>query len=342
MSKRNAAAVSGASKAKISLHVPVMLTEVLEALALEDGKTIVDATFGGGGYTEGILKSVKCKVIAFDRDPGAVAQAKKDSIKWKNRLIAVEGCFGDLGRLLSGRGYESNTINGVVMDLGLSSIQLSDPVLGFSFLSDGPLDMRMSRRGETAADVVNSMSEENLAEIFYRFGEERYSRRIAKAITKKRTHQPILRTLQLAELIKSALPKERRTAHGAVTIHPATRTFQALRIYVNDEIGELRRGLAAAEEALTPEGRLAVVSFHSLEDREVKQFFKVRSALSPNVSRHFPPNPKEQLPPSFQIHRRGAMRPSEKEIGINPRSRSARLRWAVRTDAPAWGQEAVA
>lgn len=342
MTARDAAPATGSSAVRTPAHVPVMLAEVMAALAPTDGKTYVDATYGDGGVTREMLNSADCTVIAMDRDPEAAARARLESAQWNRRLTVVEGRFGEMDALLPAQGSPAGTVGGVVMDLGTSSLQLGDPARGFSFSADGPLDMRMSRQGPTAADVVNSMAEDEFADMLSRLGGERYARRIAGAVVIARARAPIERTKQLADLVTRVVPKERRTAPGAVPIHPATRTFQALRIYVNDEIGELRRGLAAAEGALAPDGRLVVVSFHSAEDREVKQFLARRSGRAPKASRHAPPSANDDRPPSFRLERRRAARPSAAEVAANPRARSARLRWAIRTDAPAWGLEAAA
>lgn len=318
-------------------HVPVMLAEVLAALEVADGGTYVDATYGDGGFTRGILESADCTVIALDCDPEAAARARREAARWNRRLVVVEGRFGTMGALLPAHGFPAGTIGGVAMDLGISSLQLGDPVRGFSFAGDGPLDMRMRPEGTTAADVVNDIEEGELARLLRRLGGERHARRIAAAVAEARAKSPITRTRQLADLVAGVVPRERRNAPGAVAIHPATRTFQALRIHVNDEIGELRRGLAAAEDVLAPDGRLAVISFHSLEDREVKQFLTRRSDRAPRASRHAPPLPGGGRAPSFRLVRRNALRPGAAEVAANPRARSARLRWAIRTDAPAWG-----
>jgi 16S rRNA (cytosine1402-N4)-methyltransferase len=231
-------------------------------------------------------------------------------------------------RLLGG--VDLDRVDGVALDLGLSSTQIDDAERGFSFRFDGPLDMRMGRQGQTAADMVNTLDETDLAHIIYRFGEERASRRIARAIVEARVHAPISRTGELADLVRRVVP---RSPGG---IDPATRTFQALRIYVNDELGELERGLRAAETLLNPGGRLCVVSFHSLEDRRVKEFFRQRSGTGPRPSRHRPDQSTAEPAPSFRLLRRGAIKPSAREVAENPRARSARLRAAERTAAPSW------
>lgn len=311
------------------LHSPVLLGPVRDGLAPRSGDTVVDGTFGAGGYSRALLDA-GCRVIAIDRDPDAVAGGAGLVAEAAGRLILLSGRFGDLDRLAAGAGVTA--ADGVVLDIGVSSMQLDQAARGFAFSRDGPLDMRMGRdsAGEaSAADLVNRLDETALADLIFRWGEERHARRIARAITAARAAAPIVGTAALAAIVRGAVP-----GAGRMDIHPATRTFQALRIAVNDELGELRRGLAAAERLLAPGGRLAVVSFHSLEDRLVKQFLIGHSAAAPRGSRHRP----EIAPaaPSFRLVRRGAITPDAAEIAANPRARSARLRLAVRTGAPAW------
>lgn len=301
-------------------HVPVLLREVMAALEPKDGGIYVDGTFGGGGYARALLEAADCVVWGIDRDPAAIAAAAALESAFHPRLHLVEGRFGEMDRLLAARGV--GNVQGVALDLGVSSFQLDDPARGFSFRFDGPLDMRMGRGGMTAADVVNSLEEDELAEIIKKYGEERFARRIARAIVAAR---PVRRTLELAEIIRGAV----RGGHDG--IDPATRTFQALRIYVNDELGEITRGLEAAERLLAAGGRLAVVAFHSLEDRTVKQFLAARSSARPGVSRHVPTPAKPAA--TFRLLQRRAVRPAEEEIAVNPRARSARLRAAERTAA---------
>lgn len=308
-------------------HVPVMLDEVLDALAPRQGAIYLDGTFGRGGYARGILEAADCRLVALDRDPQAIAAGRAMEREFAGRLRLVEGCFGDMDRI-SGEA----SVDGVALDLGVSSPQLDEAERGFSFRTDGPLDMRMSGEGPSAADVVNEAPEALLADIIWRLGDERRARQVARALVAARREAPITRTLQLAEIVRSVV---RASADG---IDPATRTFQALRLYVNDELGELERGLAAAERLLAPGGRLAVVSFHSLEDRIVKQFLRERSGAAPRGSRHTPA--LELGEPSFELLFRQARRPGEEECRINPRARSARLRAAVRTAAPAHGHDA--
>jgi 16S rRNA (cytosine1402-N4)-methyltransferase len=312
-----------------AVHRPVMLAEVMAVLSPRSGEAFVDATFGAGGYSRGLLERADCRVIAIDRDPDAVARARAMAEAFPGRLFVLSGRFADMVDLLAGLGIRS--VDGVVLDLGVSSAQLDQAERGFSFRRDGPLDMRMERAGVSAAEVVNTSDEATIARIISSYGEERYARRIARSIVEARSIRPIERTRTLADIVDRAVP--RRRARGEAEIHPATRTFQALRIHVNDEIGELKRGLAAAERLLAPGGRLAVVSFHSLEDREVKRFLNVRSGRVAGSSRH---RPARDVPvPSFRLLHRKALRPAADELGANPRARSARLRAAERTDAPA-------
>lgn len=306
-------------------HAPVLLQEVLEALTPGPGQTIVDGTFGAGGYTRGLLAN-GATVVAFDRDP-SVAPHALDIAGARFRLI--EARFSEMADLLG-----DGVVDGVVLDLGVSSMQLDQAERGFSFMRDGPLDMRMSARGATAADLVNTLDAEELARIIFIYGEERQSRRIARAIVRRREITPFSRTLELAEFIEGALGGRR----GAKT-HPATRAFQALRIAVNEELSELEAGLVAAERVLKAGGRLCVVTFHSLEDRIVKGFFALRAGRTPGGSRHAPPV-EATGDPSFQLMFNGVRAPSEAEMAANPRARSAKLRAAVRTGAPAWRQAA--
>jgi 16S rRNA (cytosine1402-N4)-methyltransferase len=308
-------------------HIPVMLQEVLETLAPKDGGVYVDGTFGAGGYTREILKAANCKVYAIDRDPEAQARAVAMAREFEGRLIPLNGCFGSVAELLAEAGVEK--IDGFVLDLGVSSIQLSTAARGFSFMHDGPLDMRMSKDGISAADVVNSASEEELADIIYTYGEERASRKIARSIAAARAVKRITTTKELAHIVHSVLPM-----HGGMKTDTATRTFQALRIHVNDELGEIDRALEAAERLIAPGGRLVVVSFHSLEDWRVKNFLKEKSGKMPNVSRHLPV--QQKAPPAlFTVEKNNGLSPTPAETARNPRARSARLRWGVRTDIPA-------
>ena len=317
-------------------HRPVMVDEVIEALAPQAGEVVIDATFGGGGHAKALLAAAPCKIWAIDRDPDAVARGRALAESFPGRLVVLHGCFGEMEAVLARRGVRS--ADGITFDLGVSSFQLGVAARGFSFQDDGPLDMRMAgadgdSAGYTAADLVNDYDEGELVDVLRRFGEEPRARRIARAIIARRRDDPIRTTLQLADLIRSAIGGGRR-GH-----HPATRTFQALRIAVNDELGpggELERGLGAAERLLKPGGRLAVLSFHSLEDREVKQFMVRRARKGDAGSRHRPPAPDTAPAPSFLLPFVRPRRPRREEIAGNPRARSASLRAAIRTEAPAW------
>ncbi|MGB3626751.1 MAG: 16S rRNA (cytosine(1402)-N(4))-methyltransferase RsmH [Henriciella sp.] len=307
-------------------HVPVLLDEVVTAMAPRDGDVLVDATFGGGGYARALLAAADCRVIGIDRDEDAIARAEA-FVSEQPRLIPLQGRFGEMDRLLRGAGFEH--VDAITLDLGVSSFQLDQAERGFSFMRDGPLDMRMGRSGPSAADVVNQLDERDLATIIFRLGEEKQSRRIARAITGRRLKAPFTSTLDLAGLIEQTLGGRR----GSRT-HPATRSFQAIRMFVNDELGELARALVASEELLREGGRLVIVTFHSLEDRMVKLFMRERAGLQGGGSRHLPQ--QEAGPqPSFEMPSKKAIEPSPAELKTNPRSRSSRLRVAIRTDAPA-------
>jgi 16S rRNA (cytosine1402-N4)-methyltransferase len=310
----------------------VLRDEVVEALAPRAGATYVDGTFGRGGYARAILEAAPCRVFGIDRDPAAVAAGAELAREFPDRLAVIEGAFGDMDALLASRGVER--VDGVALDLGVSSPQIDDPGRGFSFRFDGPLDMRMGRHGRTAADAVNGLDEAELADVIFRLGEERLSRRVARAIVEARRTKPFERTLELAEVVRRVVPKSKDG------IDPATRTFQALRLYVNDELGELDRGLAAAERLLAPGGRLAVVSFHSLEDRRVKDFLRTREGRVPAPSRHAPIAPAAGPAPTFRTLTRKPVAPGPAEAAANPRARSARLRAAERTEAPAFEEAA--
>jgi 16S rRNA (cytosine1402-N4)-methyltransferase len=316
-----------------SPHIPVMLHEVVAALEPHDSGIYVDGTFGRGGYTRALLSTAKTRVIGIDRDPEAIKAGQKMTEEFKPRLSLLHGPFGAMDVLLAGE--QVKNADGIALDLGMSSPQIDNAERGFSFQSDGPLDMRMSQSGPSAADAVNELDERELADILFHYGEERHARRVARRITEARAETRILRTQQLADIIRRAVP---RSGDG---IDPATRTFQALRIYVNDELGELKRGLAAAEALLKPKGRLAVVSFHSLEDRAVKEFLRTRSAANANPSRHMPANDSNRPAPSFRLLNRKPQVPGEEEMRRNPRARSARLRVAERTDAPVFTENAA-
>jgi 16S rRNA (cytosine1402-N4)-methyltransferase len=306
-------------------HVPVLIEEVLRFLAPAAGETIIDGTFGAGGYSRAILGR-GASVIAIDRDPTAINDGTALWEEARDRLTLVEGRFADLDAIARDCGHER--VDGVVLDIGVSSMQLDTAERGFSFRNDGPLDMRMGEDGPSAADVVNAMEPADLARVIAVLGEEKKARLVARAINKARREGPITGTKQLADIVARAV------GHRATDpIHPATRTFQALRIFVNRELDELAEALAASERILGEGGRLAVVSFHSLEDRIVKRFLSDRSATAPTGSRHLPE--RRVAPATFQLLTRGVVEPGEEEIRINPRSRSARLRAAKRTAAPA-------
>jgi 16S rRNA (cytosine1402-N4)-methyltransferase len=309
-------------------HTPVLLREVLEALSPRDGGVYVDGTFGAGGYSRAILDSADCTVWAIDRDPQAIAGAAAMSAHYAGRLRLKQGRFGDMRALLESEGVAA--ADGIALDIGVSSMQLDQPERGFSFRLDGPLDMRMESSGRSAADLVNSADERELADIIFNLGEERRARSIARAIVEARKTKQFSRTLELAEIVRRANPG--RAADG---IDPATRTFQALRIHVNDELGELDRGLRAAEALLKSGGRLAVVTFHSLEDRRVKTFLRDRSGAAPRASRHLPPESANDAAPTFRLLPQNGRTAGEDEVARNPRARSARLRAAERTAAPA-------
>jgi 16S rRNA (cytosine1402-N4)-methyltransferase len=301
-----------------------MLDEVVAALAPRDGGLIVDGTFGGGGYAQALLGAAACRVLGIDRDPTAIARGETLAGAYGGRLMLALGPFSELDRVLAQFGFAS--ADGVVLDLGISSFQVDTPERGFSFRFDGPLDMRMGGDGPSASDVVNTTEESGLARILSELGEEPFARRVARAIVAAR---PITRTLELAEIVAHALgPAALRHP-----IHPATRTFQALRLYVNDELGELARGLEAAERVLAAEGRLAVVSFHSLEDRIVKRFLVERSGAADAGSRHSPV-PRAAHATTFRILTPRPATPSDAELARNPRARSAKLRVAERTAVP--------
>ncbi len=307
-------------------HTPVLLAEVLEALDPQPGVTIVDGTFGAGGYTRALLER-GADVVALDRDPSAIRAAAGLAARSRGRMQIVHARFGDLETVARDLGLQS--VDGVVLDIGVSSMQLDQAERGFSLRFDAPLDMRMESAGRSAADILRDEDEEAIADILFHFGEERAARRIARAIVADRIAAPFVSTLQLAGMIARVAPARR----GELT-HPATRTFQALRIAVNDELGELLRGLIAAERRLKPGGRLAVVTFHSLEDRIVKQFLVGRSGRGHAASRRLPGEPTEPAP-TFDVPRGQPVEPAEAEAAANPRARSAKLRYATRLDAPA-------
>ena len=309
-------------------HLPVLLDEVLAGLAVQSGETHVDGTFGAGGYTRGLLAAGAGRVIAFDRDPDAIAdgpslvpQAVEDG-----KLILIHDRFGRMDAALAER--ELAPVDGVTLDIGVSSMQLDRADRGFAFSKDGPLDMRMSKAGESAADFLNNADEAEIARVIKEYGEEPRARKVASAIVAAR---PLTRTSELAVVVRKGLG-----FHAGMKSDPATRTFQAIRIHLNAELDELEAGLAAAERILRPGGRLAVVTFHSLEDRIVKRFLKGRSGATPAGSRHRPMAANGPTPSFTKIAK--PVSASDAELASNPRARSARLRTAVRTDAPAWDQ----
>jgi len=304
-------------------HIPVLLADVLRALAPKAGERYIDGTFGAGGYARAILAAAGCAVLGLDRDPSAIAAGHALEDEYGGRLKLAETPFSHMEEAAQALGWDR--VDGVVLDLGVSSMQLDEAGRGFSFMRDGPLDMRMSGKGLSAADVVNTFEKDEIAGILYQLGEERRSRAIAAAIVADRQRAPFERTGQLADLVSRVLGRRHDDAK-----HPATRTFQALRLYVNDELGELTRGLEAAERLLKPGGRLAAVSFHSLEDRIVKRFLQTRSGKQAKSSRYLPGETQGRAP-AFELVDRHGVEPSEEEIAANPRARSARLRWAIRT-----------
>ena len=306
-------------------HISVLLEEVVTALAPRDGAIFVDGTFGAGGYSRALLEAAACRVFGIDRDPSVQAAGREMARRYDGRFDILGGRFGDMENLLAGRGVAA--VDGVTLDLGVSSMQIDQPERGFSFQKDGPLDMRMEGSGPSAADLVNTLPEGELADILWRFGEERHSRRLARAIVADRKETPFNSTRQLAELVRRVVPASKDG------IDPATRAFQGLRIAVNDELGEVERGLAAAEKLLAPGGRLAVVSFHSLEDRLVKDFLKGGSGLSARPSRHLPEI--VQARPRFRLISKKPIVAGPAELAANPRARSAKLRVAERLESGA-------
>ncbi len=313
-------------------HTPVMCDEVMRYLSPQDGEIYVDGTFGAGGYTSAMLRAAKCTAYALDCDPYVEDFVNALKQEFGKRFHFIQGQFGDMVSLLRAEGVEK--VDGVVLDIGVSSMQIDTPRRGFSFSEDGPLDMRMSCDGRDASELINSASEEELAGIIFTYGGEKKSRRIARAIVTARATQHITRTGELAGIIRDAVKGYNDN------IDPATRTFQAIRIWVNQELDELERGLQSAEELLKPEGRLVVVSFHSGEDSIVKRFLNTRAGKKPGIPRYLPLLPENQQAPSFRLLTRKAVQPSPEEIKRNPRARSAKLRAVARTEAPIWGKEA--
>jgi 16S rRNA (cytosine1402-N4)-methyltransferase len=311
-------AVAGGS----ARHIPVLARPAIDWLAVRPGGLYADATFGGGGYARTILQRANVRVIGIDRDPVAIARGASLSAEAQGRLTLVEDKFSNLEAIVGG----ANRLDGIVFDLGVSSMQLDEAARGFSFRLDGPLDMRMSNTGPTAADVVARAGERELTAILAQLGEEKRARAVARAIIRARTKGPIESTRALAEIVSAVMPAHERA------IHPATRTFQALRIFINSELSELVLGLVAAERALKASGRLVVIAFHSLEDRIVKNFLTARSR-GPAGSRHQPPSAPR--PPTFRVLTKRPETPDESELAANPRARSAKLRAAERIEAPA-------
>ncbi|WP_299079770.1 16S rRNA (cytosine(1402)-N(4))-methyltransferase RsmH [uncultured Ruegeria sp.] len=312
--------MAGATPSSDKPHIPVLLRPLLAAVAPVSGIWL-DGTFGAGGYTRGLLEAGADKVIGVDRDPLAFEMVADWAGDYGDRLVMQQGVFSRMDEY-------AHDLDGIVLDLGVSSMQLDQAERGFSFMKDGPLDMRMSQEGDSAADMVNTATEAQLADILFHYGEERASRRIAKAIVKARAEEPITTTLRLVGIIESCLPRPKPGQS-----HPATRSFQGLRIAVNAEYEELFQGLMAAERALKPGGQLAVVTFHSIEDRMVKRFFQSRAGKTGRANRYAPEMKEEQ--PQFNLKTRKAVGPDDQELQDNPRARSAKLRVAVRTDATA-------
>ncbi len=305
-------------------HIPVLLEPVLATLLTETAGVYIDGTFGAGGYTRAILSAnSQNKVIGFDRDPNAVLTAQKMVDDYNGRFQFIHDCFGNMAH------HVTDKVDGIVLDLGVSSMQIDEPERGFSFRFDGPLDMRMGQSGMSAGDVVNTFKESDLADILYKYGEEKASRRIANAIVRARNAQPIETTGRLADIVHSVMPRPKDGSDSAM------RTFQALRIYVNDELGELERALSASIQLLKPNGRLVVVSFHSLEDRIVKNFMIRHSSSKPNQNRHMPQNLSVSEPVLFHVVTKKPIVPTSQELADNPRSHSAKLRCAIRTEVEA-------
>jgi len=310
-------------------HIPVLLDEVMEALSPRDGAVYVDGTFGAGGYSRAILEAADCRVFAIERDDQALRAGAAMQDEFDGRFRLIKGRFSQMAQLL--KSCDVSEVDGVVLDIGVSSMQLDDAGRGFSFMGDGPLDMRMEMQGPSAADIVNTAEERDLARILAVLGEERKSRRVARAIVNARAKAPITGTLELAAIVEKAVAGGKPSR-----IHPATRTFQGLRIFVNRELEELANGLGAAETLLKDGGRLVVVSFHSLEDRIVKRFFNERARPAPQPSRHVPIASGQEKALSFALLHKGALEASEAELARNPRARSARLRAGVRRGGKAF------
>lgn len=305
-----------------NIHTPVMLTEVLKYIEPKDEETYLDATFGAGGHSREILAKANCKILALDRDPDTESIATELEKENPKRVEFIQGCFGNVKQLLKERNIEK--VDGILIDAGVSSMQINNPERGFSFMRDGPLDMRMSKSGLDASYVINNMKEEDLANIIYKYGDERKSRKIAGAIVKARQNTPFTRTLQLAEVIRSVMP------YRSGKIDSATRTFQAIRIYINGELEELEAILNASEDLLSVGGRIVVITFHSLEDKIVKSFLRSKDGRNNNGSRYLFPYESEEVKAVFKVPVRKVIRPSEEEVSKNVRARSSRLRFAIK------------
>jgi 16S rRNA (cytosine1402-N4)-methyltransferase len=323
-----------AHAAQTDTHIPVMLGEVLAKLQPSGHEVFVDGTFGAGGYTRGILQTPGTRVIAIDRDPTAIAAGQSLVTEAAGRLTLVHATFDELEDVLAEQGISQ--VDGVVFDVGVSSMQIDQADRGFSFMREGPLDMRMSLEGPTAADHLNRMKQDDIANVIYILGDEPRSRAIARAIVAAREVAPLVTTLDLVRAVEKATGPQRAKDR----IHPATKTFQAIRIFVNAELAQLARGLSAAERVLKEDGRLVVVTFHSLEDRIVKRFFASRSGKSEGQSRFLPEATNTRVP-SFVLLEKGALAAGDDESEINPRARSAKLRAGRRTAAAAWPQDAL-
>ena len=323
--------VTGAAGGPVR-HVPVLLPEIIDALEPRANSIYIDGTFGAGGYTRALLESAECIVLAIDKDPEAIEAGRDLEANSGGRLTLVQGAFGDMADIAAANGIVK--ADGITLDLGVSSMQLDQGERGFSFQNDGPLDMRMSQSGPSAADAVNSLAERDLAGVIRILGEERRARAIARAIVAAREERAIARTGELADIVAQVLGRRHDDKK-----HPATRTFQALRLYVNGELDELVAGLMAAERLLGEGGRLVVVTFHSLEDRIVKRFLAARAGKMARPSRHAPVSAAPERQPSFALLHRRAVTPGVDEIRRNPRARSARMRAGVRLGTPPFPEE---
>ncbi len=310
-----------------SAHIPVLLETMLHYADPANDELWVDATFGAGGYSRALLEATACRVIGIDRDPDVAIQAHTLTHHYGERFTFLPGAFGDMAQLLSEAGCPQ--VDGIVMDIGVSSMQLDQPERGFSFSHDGPLDMRMAQSGRSAQDVVNEAAEEELADIIYHLGEEKAARRVARAIVRARDEKPIERTTELADIVRKAVNQyygNKGYGKKSRGVDPVTRTFQALRIHVNDELGELERALEAGLALLKPGGRMVVIAFHSLEDRIVKRFFARVTGNVPAVSRHVPDIRSAPSEPEWELLTRKPVAANENELHQNPRARSAKLR----------------